>query len=105
MDDEREMERVLTPTGTGADAAHFFDLSGYPLMLQLGEVAEICRCDPQVVRRRIDRGELAHTKIGSLVRVPREALRAYLLTQTRFGRDTRSVADRVAATASAEEDA
>jgi len=70
------------------DATPFFDLSAYPLMLHLDEVAEICRCDLQAVRRRINRGELAHTKIGSMVRVPRESLRAYLLTQTRFGRDT-----------------
>jgi len=72
-------------------AARFFDLSSYPLMLNIAEVADICRCDHQAVRRRINRGELAYTKIGSLIRVPREALGAYLLTQTRFGRDTSEV--------------
>ena len=74
-------------------AARFFDLSSYPLMLNIAEVADICRCDHQAVRRRINRGELAYTKIGSLIRVPREALRAYLLTQTRFGRDTSGASD------------
>jgi len=78
------------------DAARFFDLSAYPLMLNIEEVADICRCDHQAVRRRIDRGELAYTRIGSLIRVPREALREYLLTRTHYGRDT--------PTADAEED-
>ncbi len=58
------------------------DLSGYPVLLSIRQVAEILGCSLPSAKRRIYRRDLAYVKTGHHVRVPREALHRYL--QDRF---------------------
>lgn len=54
-------------------------LSGYPELLSVEDVAVILRITPAAARKRIERRHFAVTRVGYNVRVPREALRLYLL--------------------------
>ncbi len=58
------------------------DLSGYPVLLSVRQVAEILGCSLPSAKRRIYRRDLGYIKDGHHVRVPREALHRYL--QDRF---------------------
>ncbi len=57
------------------------DLSAYPVLLSIQQVAEVLGCSLPSAKRRIYRRELAYVKDGRSVRVPREALRQYLLAR------------------------
>ncbi len=57
------------------------DLSTYPVLLSVRQVAEVLGCSLPSAKRRIYRRELAYVKDGHHVRVPREALRQYLLAR------------------------
>lgn len=59
------------------------DLSDYPLLLSTLQVAEVLGCSVPSVKRRIRQRQLASIKEGHHVRVPREALRQYLLARLR----------------------
>jgi excisionase family DNA binding protein len=54
-------------------------LSEYPELLSVDEVAAILRITPAAARKRIERRQFDVTRVGYNVRVPREALRHYLL--------------------------
>lgn len=54
-------------------------LSGYPELLSVEDVAAILRISPAAARKRIERRHFEVTRVGHSVRVPREALRLYLL--------------------------
>jgi excisionase family DNA binding protein len=54
------------------------DLTNYPLLLSVAQVAEIVGCSVPAVRMRLRRQELPVIRVGHSVRVPREALRHYL---------------------------
>ena len=64
------------------------DLSAYPLLLSLPQVAEVLGCSVPSVKRRVQQRQLASIKEGHHVRVPREALRQYLLARLRPARGT-----------------
>lgn len=57
------------------------DLSGYPVLLSVRQVAEILGCSVPSAKRRIYRREMAYVKDGHNVRVPREALHQYLVAR------------------------
>lgn len=59
------------------------DLSTYPVLLSLPQVANVLGCSIPSVKRRVQRRQLASIKEGHHVRVPREALRQYLLDRLR----------------------
>jgi hypothetical protein len=54
-------------------------LSGYPELLSVEDVAAILRISTAAARKRIERRHFVVTRVGYNVRVPREALRLYLL--------------------------
>lgn len=57
------------------------DLSAYPILLTVRQVAEVLGCSVPSAKRRIYKRELTYVKDGHNVRVPREALRRYLLAR------------------------
>jgi excisionase family DNA binding protein len=63
--------------GTSRD--DIIDLSAYPVLLSIPQVAEVLGCSIPSAKRRLYRREIAYVKDGHHVRVPREALRRYLL--------------------------
>ncbi len=62
----------------GRSSSQLPDLSAYPPMLTISQVAEVLGYSTRSTKRRIHDGELTHVKDGRLVRVPREALLAYM---------------------------
>jgi len=54
------------------------NLSGYPVLLSVAQVAEVLGCSIPSAKRRLYRREIAYIKDGRRVRVPREALHRYL---------------------------
>jgi excisionase family DNA binding protein len=57
------------------------DLSSYPVLLSVPQVAEVLGCSIPSAKRRLYRREIAYVKDGHHVRVPREALRQYLMAR------------------------
>lgn len=57
------------------------DLSGLPLLLSVEQVADVLGCSLPSAKRRLYRRELAYIKDGHHVRIPREALRQYLMAR------------------------
>jgi len=55
-------------------------LSGYPELLRAEDVAEILRISVPAARKRMERGRFTVFRDGSNVRVPREELRRYILS-------------------------
>ncbi len=55
-------------------------LSGYPELLRAEDVAEILRISVPAARKRMERGRFTVFHDGSNVRVPREELRRYILS-------------------------
>lgn len=76
IDADQNVSYHITMTHTSDD---LIDLSAYPLLLALPQVAEILGCSLPSAKRRIYSGDLAYIKEGHNVRVPREALRRYLV--------------------------
>jgi excisionase family DNA binding protein len=64
-----------------AKADELIDLSSYPVLLSIPQVAGVLGCSVPSAKRRLYRRELAYIKDGHHVRVPREALRQYLLAR------------------------
>lgn len=44
----------------------------------VAQVAEVLGVHPHTVRNLIDRGELAHVRVGRLIRIPRHAVVRFL---------------------------
>lgn len=63
------------------DTDSLIDLSDYPALLSVDQVASALGCSVPAVRKRLRRRELTFVKSGRHVRVPREALRQYLLAR------------------------
>lgn len=63
------------------DNDSLIDLSEYPVLLSVDQVAAALGCSVPAVRKRLQRRELTFVKTGHHVRVPREALRQYLLAR------------------------
>jgi excisionase family DNA binding protein len=57
------------------DQILWVDLSSAPVILTVPEVARCLRVSERLVYNMIKRGELAHIRIGRLMRIPAEALR------------------------------
>jgi excisionase family DNA binding protein len=45
-------------------------------MLTVEEAADLLRCHPATIRRMIQRGDLAHVKVGRHYRIPDDAISA-----------------------------
>lgn len=71
-----------------APADVLIDLSGYPVLLSLAQTAEVLGCSLPSVKRRVRQRQLASIKEGHHVRIPREALRHYLLARLRPAEET-----------------
>lgn len=52
-----------------------------PEMLKVAEVASRLRVDQRTVYRMIQRGQLRAVRVGRLLRIPAQALRAFLVGQ------------------------
>jgi excisionase family DNA binding protein len=63
------------------------DLSSYPVLLSIAQVAELLGCSVPSVKRRLRERQLASIKEGHHVRIPREALRQYLVARLRPARE------------------
>ena len=53
-------------------------LKNYPVLLSISDVAEILNVRPATVRRHIKHNDLPHSKIGRLIRIPKDSLIACL---------------------------
>lgn len=73
-----------------SDSDSLIDLSDYPLLLSVDQVAAALGCSVPAVRKRLQRRELTFVKAGRHVRVPREALRQYLLSRLVPALETRA---------------
>ncbi len=65
-----------------SDDVSLVDLSIYPTLLTVRNVAEVLQLSTHAVRARIRARDLASVKMGHSVRVPRAALERYLIERT-----------------------
>jgi excisionase family DNA binding protein len=56
-------------------------LDDCPPVLKVDQAAEVALCDAKTIRQAIHRGELAALVSGRVIRVHRDALKAWLLGQ------------------------
>lgn len=65
------------------------DLSTYPALMTVRDVAEVLQLSVHAVRARIRARELASVKIGHSVRVPRADLGRYIAARTTPAKEMR----------------
>lgn len=65
-----------------SDDAALVDLSAYPALMTVQEVAEVLQLSVHAVRARIRARDLASVKTGHSVRVPRADLGRYIAART-----------------------
>lgn len=60
------------------------DLSAYPCLLTVPQVAHLLGVHENSVRRRISAGKMPHLRDGRILRIPRDGLREYLESHMRL---------------------
>ncbi len=65
-----------------SDDAALVDLSAYPALMTVRDVAEVLQLSVHAVRARIRARDLASVKMGHSVRVPRADLGRYIAART-----------------------
>lgn len=53
-----------------------------PSLLTIAAAADACSLSQKSVRRAIDAGDLPHVRFGRAVRIPADALRAWIASKT-----------------------
>lgn len=62
-------------------AEEMIELTDCPELASVAQVAAVLGCAPGLVRKRLRDHDLAYVKVGRYVRIPRAAVRAYLVSR------------------------